>query len=94
MRRALLGRAVAVGLVASGALGALAATPANADCVQVDFEVRYEDGSKWYPLGEPDRCVVPTPWNHSHESHAGDDLHEPQPGLPSGWWLEVWVPLP
>lgn len=94
MRRALLGRAVAVGLVASGALGALAAAPAKADCVEAHVEVRYESGTTWYPLGGPHHCVVPTSWQHFVEGSAERDFHDPPEGLPSYVWVHIWVPMP
>ncbi len=85
---------VSVAVLALAVMGGVLAAPARADCVEVDFEVRYTDRPSEYPLGEPDYCVVPTDWNHTHELHAEDDLDDPQPGLPSGYWIQVWIPLP
>ena len=82
--------AVLLGVVGGGVL----AVPARADCVEVDFEVRYEDRPSEYPLGQPDYCVVPTPWTHMVEWSVERDFHDPPLGLPSGLWFHVWVPVP
>lgn len=70
------------------------AAPAAAECVQVDFEIHHADQPPTYPLGAPEYCAVPTWWEQSHEVHGGDDLSDPQPGTPKGFWLQVWIPTP
>lgn len=85
---------VVVAVLAWAIVGGVLAGPARADCVEVDFEVRYEDRPSWYPLGGPDYCVVPTPWTHMVEWWVERDFMDPPPNVPSGVWFHVWVPVP
>lgn len=88
--RAMLGRAVVVGLLSAGGLGAVAA-PAQAECVQVDFEIRYPDGTTWSPPGGPHYCVTPTPWEVVVELGVENN---PDEGDVAGFWVHVAVPVP
>jgi hypothetical protein len=85
---------VAAAVLAAGMMGGAGAAPARADCVEVDFEVRYTDRPSWYPLGQPDYCVVPTPWTHTIEYSVERDFFQPPLGLPNGLWLHIWIPVP
>jgi hypothetical protein len=87
-------RIVLLAALAGTLVAGVLAAPAQADCVEVDFEVRYEDRPSWYPLGEPDYCVVPTPWTHMVEFSVERDFFQPPLGLPDGMWLHVWIPVP
>lgn len=65
--------------------------PASAECLTVTFEVHWWNAPDTYPLGQRDTCVTDTPWNKFHEEHVQED-HYPElvPGMPRGFFLQVW----
>ena len=88
-------RALLVGaLVLVGVDTMAAANPAQAECIEVTFEVHKEGEPHWDPLGGPESCVTGTPWTQGQEADWGVD-HTPMPsGMPKGFWFKVWVPGP
>lgn len=66
-------RAASALCIALGALGSVIAVPARAECLWLDAEVTWTNGTKTRTPWPAEHCHVPTPWPELVHPYVYDD---------------------
>jgi hypothetical protein len=73
-------------------VAAVGAAPAESRCVAANVFVHWSGGAD-QPVVTEGQCLVPTSFTAYYWQEANVNVPT-VPGVPSGAYLEVWVPLP